>query len=84
MAHVVLAREFDNGQLELRDIGFVEDDHLKPMSEVAQKQGFDLMFEFAAAPDMVDVVRHAEAEDKGVSSMPGMKQLWVLRELPDG
>jgi hypothetical protein len=79
MAHVVLAREFDNGQLELRDIGFVEDAHLGPMSEVALKQGFDLMFEFGSAPDMVDVVRHAEAEDKGVSSMPDMARLWVLK-----
>jgi hypothetical protein len=79
MAHVVLAREFDNGTLELRDIGFVEDDHLKPMAEVAQKQGFDLMFEFSAAPDMTEVVRRSEAVDTGVSEMPDMERLWVLK-----
>jgi hypothetical protein len=79
MAHVVLAREFDNGQLELRDIGVVEDAHLKPMSEVALKQGFDLMFEFDSQPDMVEVVRRAEAMDDGISKMDNMARLWLLK-----
>jgi hypothetical protein len=83
MAHVVLAREFDNGQLELRNIGFVEDGNLKPMSQVALKQGFDLMFEFSSEPDMVDVVRHAESLDEGISSMPDMARLWLLRVPPE-
>jgi hypothetical protein len=83
MAHVVIAREFDNGQLELRDIGVVEDAHLKAMSEVALKQGFDLMFEFDSQPDMVEVVRRAEAMDDGISKMDNMARLWVLKVPPE-
>ena len=50
---------------------------------VVLKGGFELMFEFGSVPNMADVVKHAEAEDKGISSMPDMQRLWVLRSPND-
>lgn len=79
--YVVLARERPDGKLELRDVGATPLEHLGPMSQVAQEDGHDLMFEFSEPPDMLEVVRHAESDRVGISSMESMKRLWVLKEL---
>lgn len=84
MAYVVLATEVNGGNLLLQDCGAVEGAHLKLFAEIARRKGCDLMFEFGSPPDMLDVVKHAEADDKGVSSMPDMKRLWVLKVPADG
>ena len=79
-AYVVLGRARPDGNLELRDVGATPKEHLLPMSQVAQDNGFELMFEFSEPPDMAEVVRHAESDKVGISSMKTMARLWVLTD----
>lgn len=80
-AFIVLAREVQTPHgvaIELKDLGAMDPNHLQPLAQVAQKEGFDMMYEFDSAPDMAEVGRLAPIGK--VSGMSSMSRLWVLRE----
>jgi len=78
-AVVVLAKYIDGVGIEIRSPLVIPETHLKPMAEVAKKDGYDLMYEFSSQPDLKMLARLAP-EGK-VSSMANMVRLWVLAEL---
>ncbi len=79
-AFIVLAKEAVVPMgvvIELRDMGAIRYD-LSVLAQVAQKEGFDMMYEFDSSPDMAEVGRLAPLGK--VSGMSSMSRLWVLRE----
>ena len=79
-AFIVLAKEVVvpmGVAIELRDMGAIRYD-LNVLAQVAQKEGFDMMYEFNSKPDIADVGRLAPLGK--VSGMSSMSRLWVLRE----
>ncbi len=81
MPYIVLAKTrvlMGAEAIELRDMGDMPIEHLEPLAQVAQGQGFELMYEFEEAPDMEEVGKRAPLGE--VSAMDSMARLWVLSE----
>lgn len=80
-AYVILCREVPVSPgvsaYELKSLGQVPQAVLKHMANAGRSEGFQLMFEFGSEPDMEEVQAACES-GAGISSMPGMVQLWVL------
>lgn len=68
----------DNGDsIELHNFGEIDAERLPQLAEVALKEGFHLMFECDAPPDMQEIKRMIRQRD-ALASLPYVKQLWVL------
>jgi hypothetical protein len=78
-AHIVLAKYIEVGgapAIELRSVGTIPRCQLSMMTEVAQDEGFGLMYEFNSEPD--EDILAERARTASISEMPNLVNLWVL------
>jgi len=76
---VLLAKQHDGGQVELRNPGWIPVAALSDMADVARDEGYDLMYTLHKE---MSLDRAAELMKSGNSSLVGhsdIEKLWVLR-----
>lgn len=78
--YVVLMRESVPGRIELAELGEMPVENLKACAQVAQQEGFHLMFEFKGKKPSIADIQARIKSGKGVSSMKNMARLWTLTE----